>query len=94
MADALKSWRHLFSAVLALGARASSVEYRLRAAYVNELQRLSPHEDLPKELRADFAALMNEIATMYNNPDRADEQKASHLAKQVVVLYDRVTRQF
>lgn len=94
MADVLKSWRHLFSAVLALGARASSVEYRLRAAYINELQRLSPHEDLPKELRADFAALMNELATMYNNPDRADEQKACRLAKQVVVLYDRVTRQF
>lgn len=94
MADLLKSWRHLFSAVLALGARASSVEYRLHAAYVNELQRLSPQDDLPTELRADFQALMDELATIYSAGDRADEQTASHLAKRVVVLYDRVTRQF
>lgn len=94
MADLLKSWRHLFSAVLALGARASSVEHRLHAAYVNELLRLSPQEDLPNELRGDFQALMDELAKMYTDGDRADEHNASRLAKQVVVLYDRVTRQF
>lgn len=94
MADLLKSWRHLFSAVLALGARASSVEQRLHAAYINELQRLSAHDDLPRELRADFQALMSELETMYAEGDRADEKRASRLAKQVVVLYDRVTRQF
>lgn len=94
MADLLKSWRHLFSAVLALGARASSVEQRLHAAYINELQRLSPQQDLPDELRADFQALMDELAHVYRNGDQADEKQASRLAKQVVGLYDRVTRQF
>lgn len=94
MADVLKSWRHLFSAVLALGARATSVQHRLRTAYADELLRLSPQDDLPAELRADFEALMEELAKMYNDGEKADEKRASHLAKQVVVLYDRITRQF
>lgn len=94
MADVLKSWRHLFSAVLALGARATSVQHRLRSAYVNELVRLSPQDDLPKELRAEFQALMEELGKMYNDGERTDEKQASRLAKRVVVLYDQITRQF
>lgn len=94
MADVLKSWRHLFSAVLALGARATSVQHRLRAAYLNELVRLSPQDDLPKELRAEFQTLMEELGKMYNDGERTDEKQASRLAKRVVVLYDQITRQF
>lgn len=94
MADVIKSWRHLFSAVLALGARATSVQHRLRSAYVNELLRLSPHDDFPRELRAEFQTLMDELGQMYHAGERADDKEASRLAKQVVVLYDRITRQF
>lgn len=94
MADVLKSWRHLFSAVLALGARATSVQHRLRSAYLNELVRLSPQDDLPKELRAEFQALMDELGKMYSDGERTDQKQASRLAKRVVVLYDQITRQF
>ncbi len=94
MADVIKSWRHLFSAVLALGARTTSVQHRLRSAYVNELLRLSPQHDLPQELRAEFQTLMEDLGQMYHAGERADEKQAARLAKQVVVLYDRITRQF
>ena len=37
---------------------------------------------------------MDELGQMYHAGERADEKEASRLAKQVVVLYDRITRQF
>lgn len=92
MADLLKCWRHLFSAVLALGARTSPVDQRLREAYVNELQKLSPQDDLPEDLQAEFRKLMDELAETYQGSGAVDERQASRLAKRVVVIYDRVTK--
>lgn len=92
MADLLKCWRHLFSAVLALGARTSTVDQRLHEAYVNELQKLSVYHDLPEDLQTDFQKLMDELSEIFRGSGAVDERQASRLAKRVVVIYDRVTK--
>ena len=92
MTDLVKSWRHLFSAVLALSTDEGVIERRLRAAYTGSLQKISPTSDLPARLRADFEALMRELTDFFAERTQ-DPKRASTLAKKVVTLYDRVTKE-
>ncbi len=93
MVDLLRSWRHLFSAVLALSTDGGSIDQRLREAYTGNLQKISPNPDLPDHLRGDFEELMEELAVLLNGYSDTDAKRASALAKKVVVLYDRVTKE-
>lgn len=93
MSDLLTGWRHLFSAVLALSTDGGPVDRRLREAYRGSLQRISPDSDLPAHLREEFVALMEDMATLFGELDQSDSKRASFLAKKVVVLYDRVTKE-
>lgn len=93
MIDLLRSWRHLFSAVLALSTDGGPIEQRLRDAYTGSLQKISPDPDLPEHLRGDFEGLMEELADLLSGYSDKDAKRASAAAKKVVVLYDRVTKE-
>lgn len=93
MVDLLRSWRHLFSAVLALSTDGGPIDQRLREAFTGSLQKISPNPDLPHHLRGDFQALMEELKNLLSGYSDKDAKRASALAKKVVVLYDRVTKE-
>jgi hypothetical protein len=93
MVDLLRSWRHLFSAVLALSTDGGPIDHRLREAYTGSLQKISPNPDLPPHLRGDFAKLMEELTDLLSEHSQVDTKRASAVAKKVVVLYDRVTKE-
>ncbi|MFL6624258.1 MAG: hypothetical protein ACJ8J7_08615 [Sulfurifustaceae bacterium] len=94
MVEPLKSWRHLFSAVLALSTDGGTVERRLEAAFTGNLQKIVPDRDLPHHLREDFAKLMHELTDLFGDGNKHnDSRRASLLAKKVVALYDRVTKE-
>ena len=92
MTDPVKSWRHLFSAVLALSTDEGVIERRLRAAYAGSLQKISPTSDLPASLCADFETLMRDLTGFFAEQTQ-DPRRASALAKKVVTLYDRITKE-
>jgi hypothetical protein len=87
------SWRHLFSAVLTLGASEGSVYERLRIAYSGALSKISPESGLPAHLRGNYQELMGELADLFTETGNADSKRASHLAKRVVALYDGVAKE-
>lgn len=93
MVDLLRSWRHLFSAVLALSTDGGPIDHRLREAYTGSLKKISPNPDLPHHLRGDFEKLMEELTELLSGQSDIDARRASALAKKVVVLYDRVTKE-
>lgn len=93
MSELLTGWRHLFSAVLALSTDGGPVERRLKEAYRGSLQKISSNPDLPSHLREDFEKLMEELTDLFAGHNQSDGKRASYLAKQVVVLYDRVTKE-
>lgn len=96
MIDLIHAWRHFFSAVVLLAAGSGQVAERLKLAYFDSLLHISPNPQLPEELQAEFAALMNELSSIY--PDRladsgcVDSTRAARLAKRVVSLYEGVTK--
>lgn len=91
--DVITAWRHLFSAVIKLGSGAGTVEERLRDAYRGDLLRVSLPSGLPERLRDDYALLMKDIATLFEGQQTVDTKRASGLAKRVVAIYDRVTKE-
>jgi hypothetical protein len=93
MGDFLTSWRHLFTAVLVLGADEGTIDERLREAYHGGLNRISRNPGLPEYLRADFDNLMTELDELLSAPRPLDTKQASRLAKQVVGIYDRLTKE-
>lgn len=93
MADPLRSWRRLFSAALTLSMDGGSIDQRLREACAGSLHKISPHPDLPTHLRGDFEKLMEELTDFLDGHNPQDAKHASSLAKRVVVLYDRVTKE-
>ena len=93
MSDLNTNWRHLFAAVLVLGADEGTIDQRLREAYVGGLSRISRNPGLPLHLFGDFERLMAELSEIYDKPGEVDAKQASRLAKQIVALYDRVTKE-
>lgn len=93
MADLLTGWRHLFAAVLALSTDGGSVDRRLQEAYRRSLRKISPTPHLPQHLRAEFDELMDELRVFCSRQDEDDAKRASQLARKVVVLYDRLTKE-
>ena len=93
MADLLTSWRHLFAAVLVLGSEAGGIAERLQRAYSVGLSKLSPRQALSNGFGGELESLMRGITELYGTGRPVDEQQASALAKRVVALYDRVTRE-
>lgn len=92
--DLITAWRHLFSAVLTLGADQGTVDQRLREAYVGGLSRVSPNPGLPDPIREDYDKLMAELADLFEGGQSPiDTRRASQLAKRVVAIYDRVTKE-
>lgn len=92
-ADLLTGWRHLFSAVLALSTDGGPVDRRLQEAYRGSLQKISPDPHLPQHLQADFETLMDELRGFFGSRGPDDMKRAASLARKVVVLYDRVTKE-
>lgn len=96
MIDLIHAWRHFFSAVVLLAAGSGPVAERLKLAYFDSLLHISPNPHLPEDLQTDFAALMNELKSIYPDrladPERIDSTRAARLAKRVVSLYEGVTK--
>ena len=86
-------WRHLFSAVLQLGSGEGPIEERLRDAYRNHLRKVSPNPGLPPHLQGDYRQLMGALSALYSEEQAIDRKTATRLAKQVVAIYDRLTRE-
>jgi hypothetical protein len=93
MSDLLTNWRHLFAAVLVLGADEGAIDERLQQAYRGALSRISRNPGLPIHLFGEFEALMKDIEDLYATPGDVETKRASQLAKRVVALYDRITKQ-
>ena len=91
--DVITTWRHLFAAVLGLVSEQGTVDQRLREAYLGGLSRISGNPGLPEHLQGDYEKLMTELADLFAEPGPVDVKRASQLAKRVVALYDRVTRE-
>jgi hypothetical protein len=91
--DLITTWRHLFSAVLGLGSDQGPVDRRLREAYLGGLKRVSPNGGLPDPIRGDYEKLMAELDDLFKGAAPVDLKRASRLAKQVVAIYDRVTKE-
>lgn len=91
--DLITTWRHLFSAVLTLGSDQGAVAQRLRQAYVGALRRIAPNPGLPHPIREDFDKLMTELGDLFDGQETIDATRASRLAKRVVAIYDRVTKE-
>ena len=91
--DLITSWRHLFSAVLRLGADEGTVDERLREAYRGGLARISAGAGLPQNLQTEYAKLMEELDQLFREGAAVDVKRASRLAKRVVALYDRVSKE-
>lgn len=91
--DLITSWRHLFSAVLRLGADEGTVDQRLREAYQGGLARIPRDAALPGNLQTEYAKLMAELEDLFNGDGKVDMRRASRLAKRVVALYDRVSKE-
>lgn len=91
--DLITSWRHLFTAVLRLGANEGTVDQRLREAYRGELVPIARNGGLPDHLQPEYAQLMAALEDLLEDEDKIDTRRASRLAKRVVKLYDRVSRE-
>jgi hypothetical protein len=92
MTDLVKSWRHLFSAILALSTDEGVIERRLHAAYSKSLRKILPTSDLPAHLRTEFEQLIRDLEDLYAAPAQ-DSKRAASLARKVVTLYDRITKE-
>lgn len=91
--ELITTWRHLFSAVLRLGADEGTVDQRLREAYQGGLARIAANPELPENLQTEYAKLMDELDQLFDQGDAIDVKRASRLAKRVVALYDRVSKE-
>lgn len=91
--DLLTTWRHLFSAVLTLGSDQGTVDQRLRQAYLGGLSRISRNPGLPDHIQGDYDKLMVELTQVFDGGGPIDTRRASRLAKHVVAIYDRVTKE-
>ncbi len=91
--DLITTWQHLFSAVLTLGSNQGTVDERLRQAYIGGLSRISPNPGLPDHIQEEYDKLMSELTDLYKHQGSIDTKRASLLAKRVVAIYDRVTKE-
>lgn len=91
--DLLTTRRHLLAAVFALGAHDGTIEQRLHAAYERGLRRISASPGLPDHMRTEYDALMAELADFLGGHGEMDGQRASRLAKRVVMLYQRAIKE-
>jgi hypothetical protein len=91
MADKLTSWRHLYFAVLALSTDAGAIEERLRIAY-SAISQIPPPHDGSSYLKDELHKLSVDLADFLRDGQVVDAKRASRIAKQIVMLYDKVTK--
>ena len=87
----IRTWRQVFSAVLALSCMTGPVGERLRYAYWHHLKELPIDRPLPEDLRAELERLLDDLAQAFPAPDaRGEPPQATELAQRLVALYDRL----
>lgn len=94
MSRYVETWRHLFAAVTVLATMPGSVAERLEHAYWDALRKVTINPGVPAELRTEFAQMMSRLETLYpaREARKVDPREAVRIAKQILRLYDRMSR--
>jgi len=93
VSKSIEGWRHFFAAVTALATMPGSIVERVGHAYWEGLRKGADAE-LPAELRNEYARMMSRLETLYPTPHSRDAEprEAARMAKQILRLYDRMSR--
>lgn len=84
----------LYSAIEILCSSAERTAVRLGTSYQLHLRRIDA-ADLPARVRADFRAVLDELARLYPKPeqfDGVDEDTAAETARRLLLAYDRYAK--
>lgn len=94
MSESVDDWRHFFAAVMALATLPGSLVERVGHAYWNDLKRIRVNAGLPAQWRTEFLQMMARLERLYPTPEGrdVDAREAARIAKQMLRLYDRMTR--
>lgn len=88
-----KTRGHLLSAVLKLAAGHGTLQERLVRIYHEELSQISPNPGLPGSMQGAYREIMSELSNLSSRTDHTDAARAARLAKQIVILYDRIAQE-
>jgi hypothetical protein len=80
-----QAWELCYGAVGRLATGTGSVHVRLTTA-AHELGLINPQDDLPEELREEFAVVTTSLVQV----ERLSVEEASTLAGRIVALYDAI----
>ena len=95
-------WEKFHLAVLSLASGSGSIQSRLANVFVSSLKRVEPSKDLPPELQAEFASILQEMTSVQPkgkegslaaSAQAMSTERASEIAERIVSMYDTIVRQ-